>query len=243
MKIGWKTLPAAVLLSLATASVGWAQVTGSWDGQIASKKAAPVATAAAISQFGKFATGTVALDGDQTSMGGAYLVTGKATKKRLTLKGTNPNGFKLNWAGRIRGTAMKGKARVKGPGGKLVGTLTLAENPALTSDGSACDAVYDANQTLFDTEVVPQVLTSCATCHVSGGQAQAARFQVAPGDPRATARAVASFVDSANPSGSRIRQKPLLLVPHGGGQQFMLGSAEEMLLGQWLDLVAAAQCN
>jgi hypothetical protein len=243
MDIGWKTLPVAALLSLATASVGRAQVTGSWEGQITSKKAAPVAAAAAVSQFGKFATGTVALDGDQTSMGGAYLVTGRATKKRITLKGTNPNGFKLVWAGRIRGTAMKGKARVKGPGAKLVGTLALAENPPLASDGSSCDSVYDANQMLFDSQVMPQVFTTCATCHVSGGQAQAARFQVTPGDARATARAVATFVDSANPSGSRVRQKPLLLVPHGGGQQFADGSAEEMLLTQWIGLVAAAHCN
>jgi hypothetical protein len=115
-------------------------------------------------------------------------------------------------------------------------------NPPL-ADGSACDAVCHAHADLFAREVLPQVFSTCASCHVAGGQAEAARFRVDLGDPLATARAVAAFVDSANPTALRVREKPLLVLPHGGGQQLTPGSAPDALPEQWLDLIAAAHCN
>jgi hypothetical protein len=62
-------------------------------------------------------------------------------------------------------------------------------------------------------------------------------------DALATARSLAPFVDSANPDGSRILEKPLALVPHGGDQQIAPGSSEDQMLRQWVGLIAAAGCS
>lgn len=42
---------------------------------------------------------------------------------------------------------------------------------------------------------------------------------------------------------SRLHEKPLNLVPHGGGAQLVAGSAEAQIIAQWADLIAGAQCN
>jgi hypothetical protein len=84
-------------------------------------------------------------------------------------------------------------------------------------------------------------MTACGTCHAPGLQAAATRLHVVANDPLATARAVALFVDSSSPSASRILEKPLNLLPHGGGVQ--LDAAGAQTLGQWAALVAQAQCN
>jgi hypothetical protein len=54
---------------------------------------------------------------------------------------------------------------------------------------------------------------------------------------------VAPFVDSSNGDGSRILEKPLALVPHGGGLQITPGSSEDLTLRQWVGLIAAAGCS
>jgi hypothetical protein len=152
------------------------------------------------------------------------------------------NGVNLSWTGKIVGDTVAGKAKLKGPGVKLAGTLGLTRNGPI-GDGVSCDGVYTANQTLFTGQVLGQALTTCTTCHVAGGQAQSARLRITATDPLATARAIAPFVDATNPAASRILEKPLNVVPHGGGQQFTQGSTEAQILMQWIGLTAAAHCN
>ena len=124
------------------------------------------------------------------------------------------------------GSTLRGKVKIKLPGRKLAGTATLTQNPP-TSDGSSCDAVYQANQALFDDQVLDDALTICATCHAPGFEAEATRLRVDLIDPLATARSVGRFVDSANPAASKLLAKPLNLVPHGGGVQITPDSAEK----------------
>ena len=80
-------------------------------------------------------------------------------------------------------------------------------------------------------------------CHVPGGQAAATRFHVVPADPLATARAVAEMVDPAAPGASRLISKPMLALPHGGGQQVFAGSDEARSLLAWATLVAESGCR
>jgi hypothetical protein len=217
-----------------------ADVTGSFDGQITGRKIVPtVAAAAALSQAGSAVTGTLALGGD--AFAGAYLVQGKATTKRLKLSGS-AGGASISWKAKIVGDTLQGKAKLKGSGGRVVGTLVLQRNVS-AGDGSGCDAVLAQNQTFFVDKVLGQAMVSCPACHVSGGQASPTRLHVTSSDPTATARAIAVLVDTANPTASRIVEKPLAIVPHGGGQQIAPGSAEAQLLQQWVDLVAQARCN
>ena len=241
MTTGWSVVCTGVLLGVLSGGA-MAEVTGSYDGQLAGGKVvSPVPAAATLSQSGKFLTGTVALQGDPAPISGAYLVSGKATAKKVKLSGGNPSGAILKWTGKIVGTTLQGKAKLKGPGTKLAGTLALTLN-ASTADGSACDGVYTQNTALFG-QVLSQALTACTTCHVAGGQAGATRFRVTLTDPLATARSVALQVDSANPSASRILGKSTGQLPHGGGVQITAGSPAEQLLTQWVGLVAQAGCN
>jgi hypothetical protein len=220
-----------------------ADVTGSYDGAVTAKKLpAPVAIAAVFSQAGTGLSGTVALPADVAVVGGEYLVVGKATPKRVRVSGFGPGGAKLVWRAKILGDTLTGKLTAHGHGGKVAGLLAMTRNVS-TSDGSGCDAVYTANQSTFDDQVMGVALTACTECHAEGLQAGATRLHVSTGDKLATARAVALMIDSADPSSSRILQKPLNLVPHGGGQRIDPGSTEEQVLTSWVELVAAAHCN
>ncbi len=232
---------AVIAVSLVGAPLVHADLTGSFDGQMTGKKiTTPIDVAAGLTQIGTAVTGTVAVGGDP-SIAGAYIVNGKATTKRVKLSGL-VHGVRFSWNGKILGDTMTGKTKLKGGGVKVAGSLTLARNVS-TGDGSTCDAVYTANQTLFQDQVLGQALITCTACHVTGGQAAMTRFHVTTGDPLATAREIALLVDSANPSSSRIRAKPLDLVPHGGGVQITDGSPQDQTLQQWIDLVAQAHCN
>lgn len=234
------TLLAGIVLSSGTTQ---AQVTGSFDGQMGGPRiAAPLNASAAMLQMGPFVTGTLALASVPPDFAGIYLLTGRATKKRLKVSGVSATGTLLKWRAKIAPGLLQGAAKVKGPAGKLKGTLALTMN-APTSDGSSCDGVYTVNTTFFVDQVLTQVLDACTTCHVSGGQADATRFRVTAGDPLATARSMAPLVDVATPDGSRILLKPMDLLPHGGGVQITAGSAEETILRQWVDLVAQAGCS
>lgn len=242
MNVMWRMVPLGVLMSgIVGASLAQADVTGSFDGALANRRLAqPIEAAASFSQIGPVLTGTVALGGDATSFGGAYLVQGRATTRRVKLSGFL-NGVRFNWRAKIVGETLVGKARLKGPGAKLVGSLTLARNAPL-GDGTSCDAVFTQNQTFFVQQVLGQALTSCTTCHKPGGQAEATRLHVTQ-DPLATARAISSLIDAADPTASRILRKPLALLPHGGGQQITVGSTQEEILNQWVDLVVQAHCS
>lgn len=238
-----RMMRAGVLVgSLVLTRVAAADVTGSFDGSLASAKlGAPMSVAAVLSQTGRAVTGTVALPGDPSAFGGAYLVYGSTTPKRLKLHGVaGPVRFK--WRAKIVGDTLQGKARVKRPGQKVVGTLAMTHNVS-AGDGSSCDGVFQANQTFFVDQVLGQALVSCGTCHAPGLQAAATRLQVTASDPLATARSVALMIDPANAGASRILAKPLALLPHGGGSQIMPGGTQEQILTQWVDLIVQAQCN
>ncbi len=237
----WRSaVAAAVAGTLACAGLARADVTGSSDGELTGKKVPqPISASAVFTQSGKTVSGTLAVGGD--TFAGAYLVHGTATAKRMKVSGALGATF-VKWTARITGDTLQGKARFKGSPGKLVGTLALTKNPPL-ADGTACDAIFTANQTVFVDQVLGDALRPCTTCHVPGGQAADARFRVDVNDPLATARIVAALVDSANPDTSRILEKPLNLVPHGGGQQIVPGSLQETELRSWVALVAAARCS
>ena len=233
----------AIVAVVGSGGLARADVTGSRDGQLVAKKVPqPILAAAALTQAGPIVTGTLAIDGDPTGGGGAYVVNGRASAKALKVTGGAATGVVVSWRAKIVGETLRGRARLKGAGVKIVGTLTLTRNPPL-GDGSACDGIFTANQTFFTDQVLGTALVACTACHVPGGQAGAARLHVTTSDPLATARAIAPLVDSANPDGSRVLLKPLALLPHGGGQQITPGSNEDQILRQWVNLVATAHCN
>lgn len=225
---------------LAAAPAVHADVTGSFDGALSAKKlATPIAAAAALSQTGKRLLGTIVLGGEP--FGGVFLVQGRATPKRIKASGVG-NGLTLRWQGKIAGDTVKGQASVKGAAGKTTGRLTLLRNVS-TGDGAGCDAVFTQNETLFVDSVLGTALLACPACHTPGGQGGATRLHVTPSDPLATARQIALLIDFASPDASRILQKPLGLVPHGGLQAIIPGSPEEQFLRDWVALVAPTGCN
>src|SRR5262249_7066674 len=214
MKMGTTKSPGLVALAVAVVGLAVhgarAEVTGSFDGQASGPRVAvPINAAATFKQTGKQVTGTIAVDG---TFAGAYLVTGKATAKKLTVSGFGPNRTRFRWKGKIVGDTISGKAKLIGTS-KVIGVLTFTRNVS-TSDGSGCDSVYDSHTTQFTDQVLGQALVSCTACHGPGLQAGTTRLLVSAADPLATARSVATMVDSANPDASRILEKPLLLVPH-----------------------------
>ena len=240
----WSGILGGVLVGcLLGPSVAAADVTGSYDAGLTPKGSTDaIAAAAVLSQVDKAVTGTVALPGDLETFGGQYLVAGKATRKKVKVSGTGLNGVLFKYRGKITEQTIRGKAKLKGAGGKLRAILAMTLNVSV-GDGSACDAVYTTNETFFLTQIMGQALTSCASCHNPGLQAGATRLHVNFGDPRATAREMALLIDSVNPGASRLLEKPLNVLPHGGGLQIAPGSAQEELLAQWADLIAAAACH
>ena len=236
--VGWIL---AVLIGVTP--IARAEITGSFEGQWSGKKLSqPLNVAAVLVQAGKIVTGTLALGTAGAPLAGNYTLTGKATPKKVTLSGFGPGGARLSWSGKIVGDTVSGKGGAKGAGQRLAGVLAMTRNPAL-GDGTGCDAVFNQNMPLFVDHVMAQVLSTCTACHVPGGQAGSTRFHVTTTDPLATARSIAPLVDASNPTASRILQKPLQVLPHGGGQQIAAGSAEEQTLTQWINLLAQAHCN
>jgi len=241
--IAWIAFGGAVLLA---ASGARADVVGSFEGTLSSK-AGTQPISAVFKQVAKVVNGTVALPGTLATFGDQYLVvgkaTGKSTKVRLKFQGPgDDNGAFLKGNLKQVGSTLTGKVKIKVPGSKpLNGKVSLAQNPPV-GDGTSCDAVYQANKTFFDDSVM-DALNKCGECHGTALQAESTRLHVNLIDPLATARAIAPFVDSTNPSASKLLVKPLNLVPHGGGSEITAGSAEEQTLQQWIALIAAAHCN
>jgi ubiquinol-cytochrome c reductase cytochrome c subunit len=234
----------AAAAAVSAAAVAGADMTGSYAGQlIVAQSQTTVDAAGALTQSGAALTGTLAFGAAEPRVEGAYLVSGKQKGNKFQLAGLNgTTGARLVWRGKVTASGLAGGLKVRGAGGKVKGRLTLAPRTS-TSNGSGCDAVFAANQAFFTSQVMGQVLEPiCASCHVSGGQAQATRLQVMRGDPVATARAVALVIDPTNPAASLLLQKPLAAVPHGGGQRITPGSPEEQILRQWADLVSQGQC-
>ena len=237
--IAWIAFGGAVLL---VAGAAQADVVGSFEGTLASKSGT-VPISAVFKQVAKVVNGTVALPGDLATFGDQYLVIGKATKVRLKFQGPgDDNGAFLKGNRKVSGSTLRGTVKIKIPGSKpLNGKMSLAANPPV-ADGTSCDAVYDANKTLFDGSVM-DALNKCGECHGPGLQAESTRLHVDLIDPLATARAIVPFIDAGNQSASKLLTKPLYLVPHGGGSEITAGSVEEQTLQQWIALIAAAHCN
>jgi len=237
--IAWIAFGGAVLLA---AGAAHADVVGSFEGTLSSKSGT-LPVSAVFKQAAKIVNGTVALPGTLATFGDQYLVVGKATKVRLKFSGAGKDhGAFLKGNLKVSGSTLRGTVKIKIPGSKpLNGKMSLAANPPV-ADGTSCDAVYDANKTLFDGSVM-DALNKCGECHGPGLQAESTRLHVDLIDPLATARAIAPFVDAANPSASKLLTKPLYLVPHGGGTEITAGSTEEQTLQQWIALIAAAHCN
>jgi hypothetical protein len=242
-KLGRRTVGVMGAMSVFLgARLAAADMVGSFDGQLVARKLVqPIPAAATLTVTGSSVTGTIAVGGDPAPYAGAYLIHGSATTKRLKVS-ANLGGATFAWRAKILGDTLAGKARLKAPGARVSATLTLTLNQS-TGNGSGCDAVFTQNQTFFVDQVLGDALSTCATCHVTAGQADATRFHVVTGDPLATARALAMLVDSADPTASRILEKPQAIVPHGGGQQLVPGSTQEQALVQWVTLVAGAHCN
>jgi hypothetical protein len=241
--IAWIAFGGAVLLAGGAAH---ADVVGSFEGTLASKSGTqPIS--AVFKQVGNVVNGTVALPGNLATFGDQYVVgpLGKSTKKRLKFQGPgDDNGAFLKGNLKVSGSTLTGKVKIKVPGSKpLNGKVSLTLNPPV-SDGTSCDAVYQepTNKTFFDDSVM-DALNKCGECHGPGLQAESTRLSVNLIDPLATARAIVPFIDSANPSASKLLTKPLYLVPHGGGSEITAGSAEEQALQSWIALIAAAHCN
>jgi hypothetical protein len=239
--IAWIAFGGAVLLAAGAAR---ADVVGSFEGTL-SNKSGTQPVSAVFKQAAKVVNGTVALPGSLATFGDQYLVVGKATKVRLKFSGAGADhGAFLKGNLKLSGSTLKGTVKITMPGSKpLKGKVSLSANPPV-ADGTSCDAVYQVpeNKMFFDDSVM-DALNKCGECHGPGLQAESTRLHVNLIDPLATARAIAPFVDAANPSASKLLTKPLYLVPHGGGAEITAGSVEEQTLQQWIARIAAAHCN
>src|SRR5262245_13267450 len=235
-------VPGAALVAMALGvSAARADVSASYDGALRLGRRTAV-VAGALNQAGVGVMGTLAVDQGDPSAAGIYWVSGRLRGKRLILAGTNGGGMQLRWRALLRGSdAIAGRARLHRPGVRASGTLALTRrhvdppsNPPAT-----CDSPF------FTGQVLGRVLQPiCAGCHVAGGAAANANFRVTTTDPLATEASVALNIDPAHPDQSRILEKPLAILPHGGGQQLSAGSPEEQILRQWVGLVATGhQCD
>jgi mono/diheme cytochrome c family protein len=218
-------------------------VTGTYGGQLEVTRPRQVATSSGtLSQAGRTVTGMVTVTTSLPALNGSYDVRGTVRGTHVRLAGPGATGAHLVWRATISATGLAGPARLHAPGAHAAGRLALDRAP--TGNVANCDAVFTQNQTFFVGQVMGEVLEPvCAACHAAGGQAQATRLRVTPADPLATARSTALLVDPTTPASSRLLQKPLALVAHGGGQQLQPGSAQEQVLRQWVDLLAQSHCT
>jgi len=228
-----------VALALA-ASVARADLTASYDGELHTGRSRTVTVVGALIESSAFVSGSIdiALAGPR---GGAYRVSGSSRRRHVVLRGGNGMGGHLTWHATSRtGAGLAGVAHVRFRGHTVRGTMVLRPRPVQPPSRlpGTCDSAY------FRDVVMTQVLVPiCGQCHVPGGIAEAANFRVTANDPLATQRSVALNIDAQDPSASRILQKPLGLIPHGGGQQIVSGSAADQILRNWVDIVASGQCG
>jgi ubiquinol-cytochrome c reductase cytochrome c subunit len=218
-----------------------ADLTASYDGQLtltATRETAAIA--GALGQASALVNGTIAIALSDPAASGVFYVHGKVKRKHLHLAGENAARTTIRWAGTIGTNTIDGKVRIRTASATLRGLLTLtrrAVTPPPTG-GASCDPVYFADQ------VMANVLSPiCSHCHVAGGAAATTSLRVTPSDLVATQASVNLQVDVTNPSASRLIQKPLGVLPHGGGQQITAGSPEEQILTHWADIVSTGNCG
>jgi mono/diheme cytochrome c family protein len=244
----WRILVVAGLLGTIGASVGNVagarpDLTASYDGLFTIARTQQTADLAGVlNQTGAVLVGTLALGTSAGSTADVYHLSGRLRGRRVQLQGVGDRGLRLLWVGARTADGLAGRGQLR-QGRKRVtwGTMTLhrlADTTPTGGGGPPCDAPF------FQDQVMAKVLVPiCASCHVRGGLAEVARFRVSAGDPQATQQSVALQINPTDPAASRILQKPLAQIPHGGGQQITAGSAEEQILRQWVDIVASGQCG
>lgn len=240
-----RTAPTALVLLMGLAlgaSAAQPDLTGSYEGGLRTRGPVETPAAAAITESAGALSGTVAVETADPTLTGAYLVQGKHKRRRVRLRGVGASGVRLVLRGTAVGDTIRGKVRLRLGTAHVRGRILLTRQGGGT-DVSSCDGVFVANEAFFTTDVMNGVLVPiCAACHVAGGQAEAARLRVVPGDPAATARTTLLVIDPTAPGDSLLLAKPLGRLPHGGGQQIAEGSPQAQALAQWADLVAAADC-
>lgn len=228
-------LAAAVALAAGTAR---ADLTATYDGSLTLKPTGEVSLlAGSLVQAASGLSGSVAIEMADPSASGVYTVAGsvKARGRKVALVGANAAGTQLRYRGRVNGNEVRGRVKLAGPTARLKGSLTLYRRVVTppTAPPVTCDNPF------FTGQVMGLVLQPvCGSCHVEGGAAASAAFRVTPSDPLETMRSVALQIDKANPSESRILQKPLGVLPHSGGVQLVAGSEQFNVLQQWVNLVA-----
>ncbi|HWP65545.1 MAG TPA: hypothetical protein VNO26_06510 [Candidatus Limnocylindria bacterium] len=214
---------------------------GSYDGTLAvAGGGEPGVVTSGLVATGNAVSGTLAITAADGAISGIYWVTGKVSGngKRLKLSGQNESGTLLAYKGKAGGGGFRGKAKFTTAAGKARGTLTLVRRD-LIDVPEVCPSPF------FEGQVMGRVLVPiCANCHVEGGIAQQTSLRIVAADPLATQQAVALNIDLADPYASRILQKPLAAVPHGGGAQLQAGSEQHQILEQWVTMVAGGtQCG
>jgi hypothetical protein len=232
--LGW--VAGILCVGLLWSAVARADATGSYDGTLVVLGTGEqgVVTSGLIDTHGAL-SGTLAVTVTDTATSGIYWVTGKASGggKQLRLSGQNESGTLLKYKGKGHAAGFSGKAKFTTAAGRVKGTLTLARR----DEGDVPDVCPSA---FFEGQVMGRVLVPiCANCHVQGGIAQQTSLRVVAADPLTTQQAVALNIDTVSPAASRILQKPLAVIPHGGGAQLQAGSEEHQILEQWVDMVAA----
>lgn len=115
-----------VFVALAAASAR-ADLSASYDGSL-TIGGTGVTVAVALDQASIALTGTMAIDAGARDAAGVYFVTGRVRGGKVALTGANAAGTRFRWrARRVAGGNLKGKAVMRGPGGKVVGTLLLVK--------------------------------------------------------------------------------------------------------------------
>src|SRR5262245_19844939 len=234
MRQRWGIGRAGVLgVALAARTALGAGLEGAWEGTfgLPSGQVAVVGTLSGS----PLVNGTLSISSDNVTLRGQYLVSGRAGASKARLRGMNASGVTLKWSGKAAGGGYSGKASVKGAGVKGKGPLALA---LATPPPPSCDSSF------FDVQVMERVMKPvCAACHAPGGPAelQGGRLRVIANDPPATMQSVRALIDTNDPASSRLLQKPLGNLNHGGGAVLLQSSAEWGLLQQWAQLVASGQ--
>jgi len=115
-------------VTLVTATAAHADLTASYDGTMPLNKEGETAIAASgLMQAGSSLTGTVAVNAVTAGVTGVYYVTGTLKHTRFKMTGSSDKGIAFGWKGKATDTSLTGKAKLKGPGLRTKGTLTLTK--------------------------------------------------------------------------------------------------------------------
>ncbi len=125
----------------------------------------------------------------------------------------------------------------KAPSNRWVGAAALA--------GCQAIAAWAQAPYRFTEKLYPVLETAgCHRCHIPEGVASATRLHFPPEGANEEriekfGESLVTLVDRRNPNDSLLLRKPTLRVSHGGAERIAPGSAEEALLRQWIQYLAA----